>query len=106
MTNETNELILTLRIKEPFFTQIKEGAQKSELRSFTEYYINRICTIDKKTDQISGFKPLTHVLLINGYAKNSPRLKKLITGIFINEYHDNIPEGLMKGDLLFEIELE
>lgn len=60
-------MILTLRLKKKWFDMIASGEKKEEYREYTDYWHKRLAG-----------KPYTHVVFINGYAKDSRRIIKQI----------------------------
>jgi len=80
------ENILFLTLKEPYFTQIKQGAKKYEYRAITDFFIKKL---SKKYD---------FILFQNGYSKTSPRLLIECLGV---EKHI-----LKDKNSLFESEIE
>ena len=99
--------ILTLTISKEWFDMIVAGEKTEEYRVPKSYWIKRLLVsnsdstdmklwaeaIDGRVDIISqyihtnfmGFKPYTHVLFINGYRKDSPRIEKEIESIIIGK---------------------
>ena len=98
---------LILRISKEWFDMIVSGEKTEEYRVPKSYWIKRLLVpnsdstdmklwaeaIDGRVDIIRqyirinfmGFKPFTHVLFINGYRKDSPRIKKKIESITIGK---------------------
>lgn len=94
--------LLQLRIKREYLHQIKEGTKTSEFRPFSPFYLERIF------DDIDGAltpKPYTHIKLFVGNEKDSEFVLSEIKGIFVNQYLNNIPEGMERGAMEIEIEL-
>lgn len=94
--------ILTLTVAEPWFSMIKNGEKKEEYREIKPYWINRLVRfsdyiasqhqsqntlINKiKNEEIDfHFQKYTHVLFINGYGANRPRVLKEIASISIGK---------------------
>lgn len=99
--------ILTLTVSKQWFDMIVSGEKTEEYRAPKSYWIKRLLVsnsdstdmklwaeaIDGRVDIISqyihtnfmGFKPYTHVLFINGYRKDSPRIEKEIESITIGK---------------------
>ena len=98
---------LILRISKEWFDMIVSGEKTEEYRVPKSYWIKRLLVpnsdstdmklwaeaIDGRVDIIRqyirinfmSFKPFTHVLFINGYRKDSPRIKKKIESITIGK---------------------
>lgn len=99
--------VLTLTVSKQWFEMIADGRKTEEYRFPKSYWINRLLAnndlersmkflaeaIDGRVDIICQyicvnfirFKPYTHVLFINGYRKDSPRIEKEICGITIGK---------------------
>lgn len=95
--------LLQLRIKEVYLNEIVLGQKTSEFRAFSDFYIARIC----QTNESGEIQPkkFDAVKLYLGNEKNSKYAIVQISGIYINQYFDEIPKGMNKGDMEFEIEL-
>jgi len=93
---------MILRIKQKYLDQLIAGTKKIEYRSFSDFYISRFCEV--KGDEITDVKDIKEITFVAGYRKDSPKAT-FETEIFITEYLHEIPEGLQKGDMLFEIEI-
>lgn len=98
---------LILRISKEWFDMIVSGEKTEEYRVPKSYWIKRLLVpnsdstdmklwaeaIDGRVDIIRqyirinfmSFKPFTHVLFINGYRKDSPRIEKKIESITIGK---------------------
>lgn len=92
--------ILTVHLAEPWYSMIVAGEKTEEYREIKPYWLRRITkdadgdysyihTDDGKFVALtlgSDFRsPYTHVLFINGYRKDSPRIEKEICGITIGK---------------------
>lgn len=103
--------VLTLSVKKEWFDKIVSGEKKEEYREIKPYWVARLfyCRYgkipsemvkeltefikkDKSTVRFEHengievyFVPFTHVLFINGYRKDSPRIKKEIESITIGK---------------------
>ena len=97
--------VLTLSVSKQWFDIIAAGEKTEEYREIKPYWVaqlfqNNSNIVDVKdlasclygrTDLIKGYintqriilKPYTHVLFINGYRKDSPRIEKEIESITI-----------------------
>ena len=80
------ENILFLTIKEPYFTQIKNGSKKYEYRQITDFW-------ERKFKKQYDF-----ILFQNGYSLKSPRM--LVEFISVNKHI------LQDKNLLFESNIE
>ena len=98
---------LILRISKEWFDMIVSGEKTEEYRVPKSYWIKRLLVpnsdstdmklwaeaIDGRVDIIRqyirinfmSFKPFTHVLFINGYRKDSPRIEKKIESITVGK---------------------
>lgn len=94
---------LTLIIERQFFDQILAGTKTEEYRSVSDFYISRFCIIEN--DELVGMKPIKHIKLAVGYAKDRKWAIVEVKGIFIDTFEIYIPEGFEKGDRCFTIEL-
>lgn len=105
--SEAKKKVLTLTVSKQWFDMIVSGEKTEEYRAPKSYWIKRLLVsnsdstdmkllaeaIDGRVDIISqcihtnfmGFKPYTHVLFINGYRKDSPRIEKEIESITIGK---------------------
>ena len=97
--------ILTLTISKQWFDMIADGRKTEEYREIKPYWVKRIIDVSKlyrgvayilrclkyndpmlKNDIIFQLGiPYTHVLFINGYRKDSPRIEKEIESITIGK---------------------
>lgn len=90
--------VLTLSVKKEWFDKIVSGEKKEEYREIKPYWENRL--IKKSWKNFVGFDefgrftdvfgtlkyiPYTHVLFINGYGANRPRIEKKIVSIAIGK---------------------
>lgn len=83
--------ILHLTICKKWFDMIVAGTKKEEYREIKAYWAKRLttnceCYYDVANEYYCGriiYRPFTHVLFINGYSKNSPRIEKKIKEICI-----------------------
>lgn len=97
--------VLTLVVSKEWFDMIADGRKNEEYREIKPYWVRRILDMSRAkvgADTISlalqydvirdrkdifkeHGKALTHVLFINGYRKNSPRIEKEIESITIGK---------------------
>lgn len=83
--------ILRLTVCKKWFDMIVAGTKKEEYRDVKAYWAKRLttnceCQYDVAAQFFCGriiYRPFTHVLFINGYSKNSPRIEKKIKEICI-----------------------
>jgi len=69
--------VLHLTIKEPYFSEIKNGTKVFEYREYKEYWTKRL------ENKEGGFKHFDSIQFRNGYSKNAPMLKVEFCGISI-----------------------
>ena len=99
--------VLTVHLAEPWYSMIVSANKMEEYRVIKPYWVARLFQnnsniVDVKdlasclagrTDLLKGYintqriilKPYTHVLFINGYRKDSPRIEKKIESITIGK---------------------
>ena len=104
--------VLTLSVKKEWFDKILSGEKKDEYREIKPYWVARLfyngaCKLppdvvrkltssivkygdteqfdEDNKDIVISFVPYTHVLFINGYRKDSPRIEKEIVSITIGK---------------------
>lgn len=84
--------VLTLSVKKEWFDKIVSGEKKEEYREIKPYWIKRLTTncevvYDVVAETYCGkvlYRPYTHVLFINGYGDDKPRVEKQIECIDID----------------------
>lgn len=84
---------LTLNVCKQWFDMIVAGEKTEEYREIKPYWIKRLTTncevaYDVAAETYCGkvlYRPYTHVLFINGYRKDSPRIEKEIVSITIGK---------------------
>lgn len=84
---------LTLVVSKEWFDMIATGRKTEEYREIKPYWIKRLTTncevaYDVAAETYCGkvlYRPYTHVLFINGYRKDSPRIEKEIESITIGK---------------------
>lgn len=90
--------VLTLSVKKEWFDKIVSGEKKEEYREIKPYWISRLVNHqagsgDVLFEEFGGYsivvgkpeyKPFTHVLFINGYGDDKPRVEKAIEWIDID----------------------
>ena len=80
--------VLTLIVSKQWFNMIVAGEKTEEYREVKPYWVKRLVVGYNQGLWISGesyFKPYTHVLFINGYRKDSPKIEKEIVNITIDK---------------------
>ena len=85
--------VLTLVVSKQWFDMIVAGEKNEEYREIKPYWIKRLTTncevaYDVAAETYCGevlYRPYTHVLLINGYRKDSQRIEKEIESISIGK---------------------
>lgn len=81
----TKELYLVLKNK--YFLEILKGEKKEEYRDFTEYYISRLCNVDKDGELLSP-KTFESVRFQLGYSQNAPQMVVGFEGVSIDADDD------------------
>ncbi len=81
--------VLHLSVKKQWFDMISAGEKTEEYREIKPYWIERLTTncevaYDVAAETYYGMV-YTHVLFINGYRKDSPRIEKEIESITIGK---------------------
>lgn len=87
--------VLTLTVSKQWFDMIVAGEKKEEYRTIKPYWIQRLTigyfevamtvTLGDIRYVKASYRPFTHVLFINGYRKDSPRIEKEIESISIGK---------------------
>lgn len=87
--------VLHLSVKKQWFDMISAGEKTEEYREIKPYWIQRLTigyfevamnvTLDDILYVKASYRPFTHVLFINGYRKDSPRIEKEIESITIGK---------------------
>lgn len=95
--------VLTLSVKKEWFDKILSGEKKEEYREIKEYWLGRLFNFvptpfAKYVFDDVGISPksFTHVLFINGYGDDKPRVEKKIESIDI----DRPQKGWCPNDFL------
>ena len=105
--SDVKKQVLTLTVSKEWFDMISDGRKTEEYRVPKKHWIKRLLAansdntdmktwaeaVDGRVDIIRqsirtnfvSFKPYTHVLFINGYRKDSPRIEKEIESITIGK---------------------
>lgn len=91
--------VLNLSVKKQWFDMISAGEKTEEYREIKKYWGSRLVNQQAESgevlfDEFCGYcrvigkpeyKPYTHLLFINGYRKDSPRIQKEIESITIGK---------------------
>ena len=91
--SDAKKKFLILTVSKQWFDIIAAGENTEEYREIKPYWIKRLTTnceveYDVKLETYCGkvlYRPYTHVLFINGYRKDSPRIEKEIESITIGK---------------------
>lgn len=83
--------VLRLTVCKKWFDMIVAGTKKEEYREIKAYWAKRLTANCERSYDVANeyycgriiYRPFTHVLFINGYSKNSPRIEKKIKEIYI-----------------------
>ena len=90
---DAKKKVLTLNVSKQWLDMIVAGEKTEEYREIKPYWIKRLTTncevaYDVALETYCGkvlYRPYTHVLFINGYRKDSPRIEKEIESITIGK---------------------
>ena len=80
MSTKKNENVLHLIFQKKYFDKILNGEKKQEYRGYTDFYISKLCNLDRKEKRIIDIKKFDYGLFQLGYSKNAPQLKIEIKG--------------------------
>ena len=91
--SDAKKKVLTLTVSKQWFDMIVSAEKNEEYREIKPYWIKRLTTnceveYDVALETYCGkvlYRPYTHVLFINGYRKDSPRIEKEIKSITIGK---------------------
>lgn len=72
-------MTITMTLKKKWFDQIKSGEKTIEYREFKSYWITRLVKDE----------PVTSIIFINGYQKDSPKIKADVKKIEIIDAYKN-----------------
>ena len=89
--SDAKKKVLTLTVSKQLLDMIVAGEKNEEYREIKPYWIKRLTTncelaYDVVVETYCGkvlYRPYTHVLFINGYRKDRPRIEKEIESISI-----------------------
>lgn len=99
-----NPTELSLVLKRTHFVDILKGIEKTEYRSFNDFYIKRLCVIGEN-GSVEEVKQFETVRLCMGYSKNRPELVLECKGVFIETDPDDESEELSEANAEFAIDL-
>ena len=97
--SDAKKKVLTLTVCKQWFDMIVAGEKTEEYRDIKPYWASRLVNQQAESgevlfDEFGGYcrvigkleyKPYTHVIFINGYRKDSPRIEKKIESITIGK---------------------
>ena len=97
--SDAKKKVLTLNVSKQWFNMIVADEKTEEYREIKPYWASRLVNQQAESgevlfDEFGGYcrvigkleyKPYTHVLFINGYRKDSPRIEKEIKSITIGK---------------------
>ena len=91
--SDAKKKVLALTVSKQWLDMIVAGEKTEEYREIKPYWIKRLTTnceveYDVALETYCGkvlYRPYTHVLFINGYSKDSPRIEKKIESITIGK---------------------
>lgn len=91
--SDAKKKVLTLTVSKQWFDMIVASEKTEEYREIKPYWIKRLTTncevaYDVAAETYCGkvlYRPYHHVLFINGYRKDSPRIEKEIESITIGK---------------------
>ena len=97
--SDAKKKVLTLTVSKQWFNMIVADEKTEEYREIKPYWVSRLVNQQAESgevlfDEFSGYclvigkleyKPYTHVLFINGYRNDSPRIEKKIESITIGK---------------------
>ena len=97
--SDAKKKVLTLNVSKQWFDMIAAGEKTEEYRKIKPYWTSRLVNQQAESgevlfDEFGGYcrvigkleyKTYTHILFINGYRKDSPRIEKEIESITIGK---------------------
>lgn len=108
--------VLILTVSKQWFDKIVSGEKNEEYREIKAYWIQRLTigyfevamsvTLDDILYVKASYRPFTHVLFINGYCKDSPRIEKEIESITIGKPKKGLCPGKWLGHEFFIIKFK
>ena len=117
---DAKKKVLTLNVSKQWLDMIVAGEKTEEYREIKPYWASRLVNQQAESgevlfDEFSGYclvigkleyKPYTHVLFINGYRKDSPRIQKEIESIAIGKPKKGLCPDKWLGKEFFVIKFE
>ena len=107
--SDAKKQVLTLTVSKEWYSRILSGEKTEEYRVIKPYWVSRLFQNNSnivdvqylasglagRTDLLKGYidahrivlKPYTHVLFVNGYRKDSPRIKKKIESVTNEDFY-------------------
>ena len=118
--SEAKKKVITLTVSKQWFEMIADGKKTEEYREIKPYWASRLVNQQAESgevlfDEFGGYcrvigkleyKPYTHVLFINGYRKDSPRIEKEIESITIGKPKKGLCHDKWLGKELFVIKFK
>ena len=118
--SDAKKKVLTLNVSKQWFNMIVADEKTEEYREIKPYWASRLVNQQAESgevlfDEFSGYclvigkleyKPYTHVLFINGYRKDSPRIQKEIESIAIGKPKKGLCPDKWLGKEFFVIKFE
>lgn len=118
--SDAKKKVLTITVSKEWFCMIVSGEKNEEYRVIKPYWASRLVNQQSESgevlfDEFGGYcrvignleyKPYTHVLFINGYRKDSPRIEKEIVSITIGKPKKGLCQDKWLGKDFFVIKFE
>ena len=118
--SDAKKKVLTLTVSKQWFNMIVADEKTEEYREIKPYWASRLVNQQAESgevlfDEFGGYclvigkleyKPYTHVLFINGYRKDSPRIQKEIESIAIGKPKKGLCPDKWLGKEFFVIKFE
>ena len=118
--SDAKKKVLTLNVSKQWFNMIVADENTEEYREIKPYWASRLVNQQAESgevlfDEFGGYcrvigkleyKPYTHVLFINGYRKDSPRIQKEIESIAIGKPKKGLCPDKWLGKEFFVIKFE
>ena len=118
--SDAKKKVLTLNVSKQWFNMIVADEKTEEYREIKPYWASRLVNQQAESgevlfDEFGGYcrvigkleyKPYTHVLFINGYRKDSPRIQKQIESIAIGKPKKGLCPDKWLGKEFFVIKFE
>ena len=118
--SDAKKKVLTLNVSKQWLDMIVAGEKTEEYREIKTYWASRLVNQQAESgevlfDEFGGYcrvigkleyKPYTHVLFINGYRKDSPRIQKEIESIAIGKPKKGLCPDKWLGKEFFVIKFE